>query len=415
MLQLRDFTCTDSTGRPLWSELNVDFVPGELVAVAGPVGSGKTTLLRAICGLVPEFWNAEVSGRRVLDSLGISGLKPHETAARISFVSQQPTLGFVAETVRDEIAFGPTQLGLDANSINARILDVASQLEIADLLDRRVQELSGGEQQLVAIAAALASGADYVLLDEPTSRLDEINSKRINSTLSRLADEKKICVVLTTHDSEQGNLKFDRVINLGSTSIPERSFNQVAKTRGPDQVENYDLDRFTMRAGEIVGLTGPNAIGKSRLLDAIYDGASSGIRCVMVPQEPADLLIFETVALELTDADKLRDTDPGTTFARLRALGFDLQPDAHPRDLSAGQQLALVLAIQLSREADLLLLDEPNRGLEHATLNLLRQAIANLAAAGTAVVVVSHNRAFLAGLIDRELRLTETGLEQVSR
>ena len=413
MLQLRDFTCIDPSGRRIWTDLNADFAPGELVAIAGPVGSGKTTLLEAICGLVPEFWSLEVQGTRVLDSISMNGVKPHETASRISFVGQDPTLGFVAQKVRDEIAFGPAQLGLSGAELDARVLEVARGLSIDELLERKVLELSGGEKQLVAIAAAVASGCEYLLLDEPTSRLDEHNTKRVLDLLRKLADDRKICVILSTHEEKTSRVKFDKIVRMHHAPNAMHEFEKSQPLNRLQLSRIFDLGEIQVAAGEIVAVTGVNGIGKTRLLESCYDSSASSIEVVMVPQEPADLLMFETVQQELADADSVSDSEPGTALNRLLDLGFDLPLQAHPRDLSAGQKLGLALALQLSRKAEVLLLDEPNRGLDQGTLALLRKLLATLARAGTAIVIVSHDRKFLGGLIDRELRLTEVGLKQV--
>jgi energy-coupling factor transport system ATP-binding protein len=170
---------------------------------------------------------------------------------------------------------------------------------------------------------------------------------------------------------------------------------------------------FSISRGEVVALTGANGAGKSTFLDCIYSKLEKEVDCVMLPQEAADLLMFDSVQLELDDSDRVTDSPRGSTMARLNQLGFDLPLDVHPRDLSAGQQLALVLAIQLTRSAELLLLDEPNRALDAQTLTTLALALKAVAAQGTPVLLVSHDAEFIGATATRVLRLENGQLSQV--
>ena len=270
MLQLHDFTCLDETGQAIWPAMTIDLAPGELVAVVGPVGSGKTTLFRAISSLVPEFWNAQPSGQRLLNGDDISGLKPHHLAEQITMVGQSPALGFVAETVRDELAFGPAQLGYSPAEIGARVGEAAASLQIEHLLDRNPFELSGGEQQLVSIAAAVSNGCRYLLLDEPLARLDESRAGLVIGVLQHLAKSYDVCIVLSAHDVSSMQTKFNQVIELGryvqpilTAAVIEPSL--TTPTR--NNAKTFSLGEFDVAAGELVALTGVNGVGKTRMLE----------------------------------------------------------------------------------------------------------------------------------------------------
>jgi energy-coupling factor transport system ATP-binding protein len=183
--------------------------------------------------------------------------------------------------------------------------------------------------------------------------------------------------------------------------------------------------------GEITALMGRNGSGKSSLLWAIQgsgrrDGGkvsagpggadparlapAAARRLVgLVPQTPADLLYLDTVRAELTQADLDGGRRPGSGSASgiLGSIAPGIPPDAHPRDLSAGQQLALVLAIQLTAAPVVLALDEPTRGLDYQAKAALTEALAQLAGQGHSIVVATHDVEFATRTCDRVIVLAE--------
>jgi energy-coupling factor transport system ATP-binding protein len=189
-------------------------------------------------------------------------------------------------------------------------------------------------------------------------------------------------------------------------------YGDVPAVRGAD---------LTLRAGEVVALMGRNGSGKSSLLWAVQgsgkrqsgsvdvdgrDPAQLGPAAArqlvgLVPQTPADLLYLDTVEAELAQAD--RESGPGSTTARalLDRIAPGVDGDVHPRDLSEGQRLALVLAIQLRAEPKVMLLDEPTRGLDYQAKEALIRVIGDLASRGHAVVIATHDVEFVASAADR--------------
>ena len=195
-------------------------------------------------------------------------------------------------------------------------------------------------------------------------------------------------------------------------------------------VREVDLD---LARGEVVALMGRNGSGKSSLLWALQgsgprqsgtvevttsssDGAvdpstlppGDARRLVgLVPQTPSDLLYLSTVAEECAQADRDAGHPPGTAVALLARLVPDIDPDAHPRDLSEGQRLALVLAVQLSVSPDVVLLDEPTRGLDYHAKERFGEVVREMAAQGRAVVVATHDVEFVASSADRVIVLAD--------
>ena len=170
-----------------------------------------------------------------------------------------------------------------------------------------------------------------------------------------------------------------------------------------------------LREGEIVGLMGPNGSGKSSLLWAIsgFGTRSSGsvtpedASICLVPQQANDLLFLSSVSEELAESDARSGSESGSTSKIFARLAGRVDPALHPRDLSAGQQLALVLAIQLVRKTQVLLLDEPTRGLDYEAKRRLCEQLRSLADEGKSVLVASHDVEFMALIADRILRIED--------
>jgi energy-coupling factor transport system ATP-binding protein len=201
-----------------------------------------------------------------------------------------------------------------------------------------------------------------------------------------------------------------------------RARNVVVRYADLIAVGGVDLD---LRAGEVVALMGRNGSGKSSLLWALQGSGrrQSGVVSVpgargnvdphqvsatdarrlvgLVPQTASDLLYLNRVAEEITQADREVGAEPGRTRSLLDRLAAGIPDDAHPRDLSEGQRLALVLAIQLAAAPQVMLLDEPTRGLDYKAKRSLARIVGDLAVDGRAVVLATHDVEFVASAADR--------------
>jgi energy-coupling factor transport system ATP-binding protein len=495
MIKTKDLTLayldTESklaTENPVLSRVNVQVDAGEFVLVCGPTGSGKSSLLKALNGLAPHFTGGILTGELWIDGKDVTGREPHDLAEMVGYVNQQPEGSFVADTVIDEIAYGPEQLGIAPDVIAARIEELAARLGITDLLESPLANLSGGQQQRVAIASALASGQKILLLDEPTSALDIVSAREVVQLLRNLSQSFGITVLLAEHRIGRVVGEVDSVLVVhGDGSVnktaPGLAFNDdrfappiielglamgwkplpVAMSRAAElwatsPAEFVPIQRkalagevllraqnvavrfgaldavlptsLEIRAGEIVALMGENGSGKTSLLWALQGSGdiTSGlveIRAAsgesfdtkklknidrlaainMVPQRAADLLFLNTVSEELAESDRFAGVAEGTTAALLSSIAGRLNPSAHPRDLSAGQQLALVLAVQLAKGARVLLLDEPTRGLDYSSKRKLAKQLQILREQGRGVLVASHDIEFVAMVSDRVLRM----------
>ncbi|WP_199421509.1 ABC transporter ATP-binding protein [Actinotalea solisilvae] len=517
MIRLEGVTVTyPGAAAPALRDVDLAVGEGELCLVVGPTGAGKSTLLRAVASLVPHFTGGLLEGRVVVDGRDTRTHLPRDLADVVGVVVQDPASGFVTDTVEEELAYGMEQLGVPPEVMRRRVEEVLDLLGLAALRDRPLADLSGGEQQRVAIGAVLTSHPRVLVLDEPTSALDPTAAEEVLAALTRLVHDLGMTVLLAEHRLERVVQYADRVVLVAADgtvvhgrpqdvlpgSVVAPPVVELARLAGwsPVPLSVRDARRLAaplrervvaagagaasaaprasatapllvasrlsvrhgttravrevdlaVRPGEVVAVMGRNGAGKSSLLWALQGaGPRSGGTVAMrddegraggevaptglpgalgrvlrrgartapgtgglpdpaalspadarrlvglVPQDPAQLLYLETVAAECAAADRESGAEPGTTAALLAGLAGTVPPLAHPRDLSEGQRLALVLAVQLAARPRVLLLDEPTRGLDYAAKARLATALREHAARAGAVLLSSHDVEFVA-------------------
>jgi energy-coupling factor transport system ATP-binding protein len=468
--------------RPALREISVAIEAGEFVVCTGLSASGKSTLLRAASGLVPHFHGGAASGRVVVGGLDTRDHGPGDLARVAGTLLQDPETQVVMQTVGAELAFPLENRGLSRAAVARGVEEIALTLSIAELLERPVEELSGGELQRVALGAALAARPSLVLLDEPTSQLDPVAGDELIWTLRRLNEEWGTAVLLIEHRLERCLAHADRVLVLSDGELvcdappsemlgwaaehqpalqtPAARLFERAGLRPPpsgvkearatlqshgllDGVAPHDVgeqasprsrSRWSRRAqpaeqsalscrglsfelpdgrevlnnvelsllpGEQTALMGRNGAGKSTLLrilagldDATEGKVESEGRVALLLQNPGDYLIHERVDGEV-GADVLAD------------FGLEDLAASHPRDISGGQRQRLALGIVLSGERpSAVLLDEPTRGMDRAAKGDLISRLNALSAAGTAVLVATHDTELAAALAQRVLLLS---------
>jgi len=193
--------------------------PGEFCVLTGLSGSGKSTLLRAAAGLVPHFHGGHFSGSVTVAGRDTRSSSPAEIGALAGTVLQDPETQVVMSTVRAELALAVEHRGLAPGAVARAVEETALALGIAGLLDRGTGELSGGELQRVALAAALVTRPRLVLLDEPTSQLDPVAGDELIWQLRRLNQESDTAVLLIEHRLERCLAAADRVIVIDQGQI----------------------------------------------------------------------------------------------------------------------------------------------------------------------------------------------------
>ena len=197
---------------PALDDVSLEVSRGERLALLGANGCGKSTLLKILAGLIfPDrgsyrAFGEEVSELKLEDEQFSRGFR-----ARVGFVFQNTDAQVFSPTVRDEIAFGPLQLGLAPDEIEARMADVLKMLEIGELAERAPYQLSGGQKKRVAIASVLVMNPELLLFDEPTAGLDPRSRHWLLELMSELGKAGKT-IVFASHELEQLEWIADRCL-----------------------------------------------------------------------------------------------------------------------------------------------------------------------------------------------------------
>ena len=202
LLRLEHFGFTyPQQPRPALADVSLTVRQGEFWVLCGASGCGKTTLLRQLKPALRPHGAAE--GRILFDGQPLDDLPPHRQAADIGFVLQSPEEQTVTDKVWHELAFGLESLGCDTPSIRRRVAEMVSFFGIQDWFHRKVDELSGGQKQLLALASVMVLQPRLLILDEPTSQLDPIAAADFLQTVGRLNRELGITVLMTEHRLEE--------------------------------------------------------------------------------------------------------------------------------------------------------------------------------------------------------------------
>ena len=175
--------------RPSLLDIDLDLPDGAVVGLVGPSEAGKTTLCLVASGLAPRTVGGQIRGAVRLDGEDVDAWPMHRLSERIAIGFENPTtqLSQVASTVFEEVAFGPMNLGVPADEVVARTWESLETMRIDALAERDPQRLSGGQQQLVAMAGLLAMRPAHLVLDEPTAQLDPAGTRLVGEAIARLA------------------------------------------------------------------------------------------------------------------------------------------------------------------------------------------------------------------------------------
>lgn len=449
---------------PALRNINLDILSSEFVTVFGESGSSKTTLLKM---LKPQLSpRGEQSGEIFFKGNKISELNNLESASKIGFIAQNPETQLVTDKVYSELSFGLENLGKSRESIRAEVAEFASYFGLADDFERSVNELSGGEKQLLNLASVMAMNPEVLLLDEPTSMLDPISAMKFITALKRINDELGTTVIIVEHRLSELLSISDRAVyiedgevkacgNVGDVcaavkgkriekTLPAvvRVFNKLGLSgelpltvrdgrkillknnieckNNSDKEINTDTvlsaknlwfrynrsDRdvlkcfsFSLRKGEIYALLGANGSGKSTVLWALsgrvkpYRGK---VRCserlAVFPQNPRDLFVKESIEEDFKSINN--------SYKEL-CERFNLTDllSRHPYDLSGGELQRAALVKVLLTQPQILLLDEPTKGLDFAAKEELGAFLREIT--DVSIVVVTHDLEFAAAFCDR--------------
>jgi energy-coupling factor transport system ATP-binding protein len=431
---------------PALRDVSLCLGQGQVVSVLGPSGSGKSTLLRALAGLVPHFHGGRFAGRVEVAGLDTRRHGPAALAGTVAMLFQDPEDQLVFTRVLNEVAFGLENLGTPPREIERRALDALAAVGAEHLAGRAVAELSGGELQRVCLAATLALEPRLLLLDEPTSQLDPEAAEALVELACELARERGTTALISEQRPALPLELCERVLFLDGGGVAfdgehEQALDWLAREHpaylqstahqlptharvaSPETVCKLDrvsfayhdhllvLDDVTLelRRGEVVALVGPNGSGKTTLaklaaglLDPLSGSVELSGRATYLSQDPGRYVFCERVDEEVAVGIGGDRAGAAAPLAQLGLAGYEQR---NPRDLSSGERERLAIAAVLAPQPELLVLDEPTRGVDPERKLELARLVRG--ASQRATLLVTHDHAFAAAVADRTVDLAE--------
>jgi energy-coupling factor transporter ATP-binding protein EcfA2 len=200
VIETKNLTYTYPGGtKPSINDVSIKVEKGDFVLITGPSGCGKTTLCRCFNGLIPHFYQGQLSGEILVAGRNVTEHQTHELAKYVGLVFQNPENQLFALSIEKDVAFGLENLGFSRQEMRKRVDWALNLTGIYDLRERSPHEVSGGQQQRVAIASVLAMQPEIIVLDEPTSFLDPLSAEKIFEVIHDLNQRLGITVVLVEH------------------------------------------------------------------------------------------------------------------------------------------------------------------------------------------------------------------------
>lgn len=424
---------------PTLKDVSFSVNEGELCLVIGESAGGKSTLLKLLKKEISPAGN--LSGE-----IAING--------SVGYVAQNVDESIVCDKVRSELSFGLTNMGVSGNTIELLVAEAASYFNLEDKLDRDISSLSGGEKQMVNLAAVMIMKPNILVLDEPCSQLDPIASARLVEMIKKLHRDFGLTIVIVEHSTDNLFDYADRVMLVDNGSVafklpPNEAVAEMKRTNhkmlysAPVYMALYDnastvsqcreivksksfapakketlsgdialkvkgvsfaykkgvdvLDdlNFSAYSGKINAVVGPNSSGKSTLLK-VMAGVSKAHRGRLKSNGKVSMLCQDV--LNLFTHDTCREE---VEFGEITSfLEIDEIENQHPYDLSGGQAQRLALAKVLQAGADIILLDEPTKGFDPVLKDKLAGLLRKLCQQGKTVVLVSHDVEFVGRYAD---------------
>jgi energy-coupling factor transporter ATP-binding protein EcfA2 len=433
---------------PALRDIDLSVGDGECVLLAGPSGCGKSTLLYLLNGLIPHVLGGDLSGEVLIEGARPAETPIQEISRRVGTVFQNPEVQLFMPRVSEDVAFGCENLCLAPDETQRRVEVALARLSLTSLHRREVAKLSGGQKQRVAIAGMLAMGCRTLLLDEPTSDLDDDGRAELLSVLHDLRRASHT-IVMAEHRLDHLDGLADRCVCMEAgrivsdgpfpppSPITRRLNGRPPRTTAP-LVELEDAGcsyppgdpaledvSLALYPGEVTALLGPNGSGKTTLLKLLCGRLAPTRGRVMIGgtanprldqlvgkvgflfQNPDEQLFTDSAIGEIAfgPGNLGRSVDPRE---RLEQVGLGSHADSHPAALSRGERQRLAAAAVLAMEPEIILLDEPTTGLDrNAWIQLMELVIGHATERGAGVVYSTHHQEMADAFAHRAITLRE--------
>lgn len=446
MIELKNinFRYAGGTDAGSLENMNLTIPEGEVILLCGQSGCGKTTLTRLINGLIPNYYEGELTGEVLLNGKNISQMPLYETAQYVGSVFQNPRTQFFTVDSTSELAFGCENQGMLENEIVERIKATTEQFGIDALMGKNIFHMSGGEKQKIACASVSVSNPPIMVLDEPSSNLDISATEDLRHMLQFWKQQGKTIVIAEHRLYYLRNL-IDRVLYLKDGKI-EKDYSAVeALALSADQqiqmglrpftlfdfpvsvhptmeqsffeCENFHfaytkehdtlhIDSLTLPQRGIIAVIGHNGAGKSTFARCLcglerhckgivnvagkrYNSKQRLSLCYMVMQDVNHQLFTESTEEEML----ISMAEPDSAKAEEVLERLDLLPfkDRHPMALSGGQKQRVAIATALISNREILVYDEPTSGLDMQHMKEVAGELTAIQNMGKTSLVITHD------------------------
>ena len=453
MLTLENLSLFYEQDKKVLDDINLIVADGECVLLTGESGSGKSSIINSINGLAFEYENAKFSGNIKVDNKDLKGMELYEISLMISSVFQNPKTHFFNVDTTLELLFYLENIGLDRKEMESSMEDMLKLFPIKHLLGRSIFDLSGGEKQILCVAACYISGCKIIVLDEPSSNLDDKYIDILKEMLQILKN-KGITLIIAEHRIYYLTDLADRIIfvrkgelfkeltkdellnsekQLGLRSAIKTNLKVQNKSVGNDlnikkleynfkDGSGLKIEDISFGLGNIYGITGKNGCGKStflRVMTGLDDKGKSEItfdgkilnkkdrlkNSSLVMQDVNHQLFTDSVEEEIKLGVKDLSQD------RLDNVLFGLEltelKDRHPMSLSGGQKQRVAIASVLCKNSRFIFFDEPTSGMDYKNMIRISKLIKEMSTKDNIIFIVSHDNEFLNETADSILCLEE--------
>lgn len=441
---------------------------GRCVVLCGSSGCGKSTLLRCLNGLIPQFYEGELTGFCRLNGRDTAGMSIGEIGELAASVFQDPRSQFFTVNSSNEVAFGLENHGVTQEKIRLRVDESFRVFHLERLKDRNVYELSSGERQLISILSAWAMDTGIFLLDEPTANLDFAATQQLKTILLALKAQGKT-LLLSEHRlyylagiadeywvMADGEIKEKytaaeakalprerlcelslRTLDLDNIGVPEKeqppsaatalSLSDICYTYAKRADPTLSGVSFSVREHETVGLVGANGCGKTtvgKLIAGLYRPSGGTVSLFGRAQKPRELqkqvmFIMQEAEFQFFTNSVLHELQYGHTVtpefeekteALLKSMGMWECRDRHPFSLSGGQMQKLTLMMAYLSDKPVVVLDEPTAGQDAESLERCAALIREMRREKT-VLIITHDLELIAKACDRCIGLSDGRVE----
>ncbi|EGS35268.1 ABC transporter, ATP-binding protein [Finegoldia magna SY403409CC001050417] len=441
-------------------DINLKIKKGECILLCGRSGCGKSTLLKLMNGIIPEFYDGDISGSVMVNGMNTFTTSIYKLSKNVGSVFQNPKTQFYTTNTTDEIAFGLENYGIEREVINKRIEEVEKELHLENLMNKNIFNLSGGEKQKIAIASIYALNPEIFILDEPSSSLDIKSMKELSLTIKKLKSLGKT-IIIAEHRLWYLKDIVDRAIYLEDGKIiREYSMDEIENLSEDERmrtglrhsdykaIEKFDdfetsnkgtllelknlifkrntriilsIEDLKFCYGNIIGIVGENGIGKStlaKIICGLYKENKGKIlkadenlniksrlnESLLIMQEVNCQLFTDTVKDEIVLTSNIKDDNALDTW--LKDMELKNISDRNPHTLSGGQKQRVIILSALLSDKKILFFDEPTSGLDYRNMKIVAKNIKKVKEEDKLILIISHDAEFLESVCDKVIDYT---------